>query len=107
MKFVWFSQQIDKGRGLELILPVLDQFRDQIELHLIGNPKKQFEEEFLEERKFIFLHNTMPQSELHIILSEYDVGLALEPGKDLNNKLAISNKIFAYAQAGLHVLATD
>ncbi len=35
------------------------------------------------------------------------MGLALEPGKDLNNELAISNKIIAYAQAGLYILATD
>jgi hypothetical protein len=40
-------------------------------------------------------------------LANHDVGLALEPGKDLNNTLAISNKIMAYAQAGLYILATD
>ncbi len=47
------------------------------------------------------------QADLHRELAHHDVGLALEVGKDLNNKLAVSNKIMAYAQAGLYVLATD
>lgn len=46
------------------------------------------------------------QTELHRLLASHDVGLALEVGKDLNNSLAISNKIIAYSQAGLYVLAT-
>ena len=49
----------------------------------------------------------MPQIELHKNLKYFDIGLALEPGKDLNNQLALSNKIMAYAQAGLYILATN
>jgi hypothetical protein len=49
----------------------------------------------------------MKQAELHRSLGQYDIGLALEPAKDLNNELAISNKILAYLQAGLFVVATN
>lgn len=107
LKLIWFSQNIDRGRGLEQFLPVLDRFSDQIELHLIGNVRKSFKEQYLNGLKNVVLHGPMTQQELHAKLSKMDVGLALEPGKDLNNSLALSNKIFAYTQAGLFVLATD
>lgn len=44
---------------------------------------------------------------MHQTLSKFDIGLAIEPGKDFNNELALSNKLFAYLQSGLFVLATD
>jgi glycosyltransferase involved in cell wall biosynthesis len=106
LKFIWFSQNIDQGRGLEDILPVLDEFYDRIELHLIGNVRAQFNNEYLKNRDYIRLHGTMPQSKLHALLSSFDIGLAIEPGKDLNNILAVSNKIYAYSQSGLYILAT-
>lgn len=59
------------------------------------------------ERIRVELKPPMPQHLLHQELSRHDVGLALEVGKDLNNKLAVSNKIIAYAQSGLYILATD
>ena len=50
----------------------------------------------------------MKQEDLHNCLANYDVGLALEITKvDLNKDIAVSNKIYAYAQAGLYILATD
>jgi len=49
----------------------------------------------------------LTQPQLHAELRNHDIGLALESGKDFNNKLAISNKIIAYAQAGLYIMATD
>jgi hypothetical protein len=45
---------------------------------------------------------------LHASLSEYDIGLALElSSRDLNKDIALSNKMHAYYQAGLYILATD
>ena len=35
------------------------------------------------------------------------MGLALEPGKDLNNKLATSNKLLLYLLGGLAIAATN
>ncbi len=48
----------------------------------------------------------MTPSELNAAMVHFDIGLALEPGKDLNNNLAVSNKIITYAQAGLYILAS-
>ena len=107
VKMVWFSQHISKGRGLELILPNIIKFKGEVELHLFGNINEKFYEDELKNEESIFVHKPLSQIELHKKLSEFDVGLALEPGKDLNNQLALSNKMLACLQAGLFVLATS
>lgn len=108
LKFVWFSQNIASGRGLELVVPALAKFKDKIELHLIGNLYTDFYDNFLKEYSgFIKIHKPLPQRELNLKLSEFDIGLAIEPGKDFNNNIAVSNKIWAYFQAGLYILASN
>lgn len=50
----------------------------------------------------------LSQPALHAELANYDIGLALEfDSSDLNRQLCLTNKIIAYAQAGLYILATD
>lgn len=105
LRLVWFSQFIDRGRGLEQLLHIVDEFKD-IELHLIGNMNVDFEKEFIGKKNNVFHHKAMQQAELHKRLSKFDIGLALEPGRDLNNQLAISNKLIAYVQAGLFIFAS-
>jgi glycosyltransferase involved in cell wall biosynthesis len=108
LKLVWFSQNIDQGRGLEDILPLLDAFKSHIELHLIGNVRNSYKTEYLEDRDYIRLHGTMQQAELHALLSSFDVGLALEnKTQDFNRDICLTNKIWAYFQSGLYILATD
>ena len=108
VKFVWFSQNIAKGRGLERILPVLNEFSEQVELHLIGNLYADFKEEFIDKyQDLVEVHSPLPQTELNLMLSQFDIGLALETGGNLNNRIALSNKIWAYLQAGLTILATN
>ncbi|MCF6241927.1 MAG: hypothetical protein L3J74_11350 [Bacteroidales bacterium] len=108
IKLVWFSQNIAAGRGLELVIPALANFKDKIELHLIGNLYQNFHNDFLKNYvDFVKVTPPLPQKQLNLKLSEYDIGLAIEPGKDLNNNIAVSNKIWAYFQAGLYVFATN
>lgn len=106
LKLVWFSQNINVGRGLELVLPAVKANPTKMELHLYGNINYDFKENQLIAENII-IHEPLPQKELHQALGLYDVGLALESAKDLNNDLAISNKILAYLQSGLYVLATN
>jgi glycosyltransferase involved in cell wall biosynthesis len=49
----------------------------------------------------------LPQAELFKIASMNDIGLALETGKDLNNGIALSNKIFTYLLAGNAIIFSD
>lgn len=106
LRLVWFSQFIDRGRGLESLLQIIDSIGD-IELHLIGNLNHSFFKEQILGKKNVICHQVMSQQILHKSLHYYDIGLALEPGKDFNNKIALSNKMLAYAQAGLFILASN
>lgn len=107
LKFVWFSQNINHSRGLELFIPLLNKMDDVAELHLYGALNRLFFNTHLKGIPNVYVHSPISQQQLHIELSMYDVGLALEPGKDLNNHLAVSNKLWAYLQSGLFVLATN
>lgn len=105
VKCVWFSQHIGPNRGLEQVFQTARRL-EHIEFHLIGNRNHEFLSHIVLTDNII-LHDIMEQSELHTFLGVMDIGLALEPGKDLNNLIALSNKIITYAQVGLYVLATD
>lgn len=108
VKFVWFSQNIAAGRGLELVLPALIKFKNKVELHLIGNLYQNFFDDYLAQfSEIIIIHKPLPQKQLNLKLSEFDVGLAIEPGKDFNREICLTNKIWAYLQSGLYILATD
>ena len=107
LKLVWFSQNINYRRGLEQIIPALAAFENKIELTLIGNKKEKFANEFLNGNKSIKLIPPLDQKSLHKIIGTFDVGLAIEPGKDTNNYIALSNKVMTYFQSGLYILASD
>jgi hypothetical protein len=109
IKFVWFSQTIAYERGLELIIPALAEYRNDVELHLIGNINRKFEQNIIQPNKsFITLLEPLSQIDLNSKLAEFDIGLAIETSEnDANREICLTNKIFAYAQAGLYVLATN
>jgi glycosyltransferase involved in cell wall biosynthesis len=107
MQLVWFSQNIDHGRGLEELIPCLEELAADIELTLIGNPKEPFCHNFVAGKDFIRIIRSVSQRELHRIIGNADIGLAIETGKDTNRKLTLTNKIWAYFQAGLFILASD
>lgn len=107
LRIVWFSQNVNFKRGLEQVIPALEPFKDHIEMTLIGNRKEEFFESFLSKYSFVKYISPMGQQSLHRQLSTFDVGLAIEPGKDFNNNIAWSNKLLTYFQCGLFVLASD
>ncbi|MFN7116757.1 MAG: hypothetical protein ACK4TA_08140 [Saprospiraceae bacterium] len=109
VKFVWFSQNIAEGRGLELFVPELYRFKDQVEVHLIGNLYSSFYDGFLHRYASILtFYPPCSQLELNRKLTEFDIGLAIESSStDENRDICWTNKILAYAQAGLYILATD
>lgn len=109
VKFIWFSQNITAKRGLELIVPVLCTYQEKIDLTLVGNLDENFYASFLKQySSFINIEAPKKQADLHASLRHYDVGLAVEVSiYDENKNLALSNKIIAYKQAGVFILATD
>jgi hypothetical protein len=107
-KFVWFSQFIDYDRGLEKILPILDNFKCELTLTLIGNMRPLFFDNEIKKRNYIVCIDALPQQELNLLLSNFDVGLAIEdPAIDMNRDICLTNKIWAYFQAGLYIVASN
>lgn len=112
IQFVWFSQTVSYGRGLEQILPALAKYKDHVRLTVIGNLDESFyEKELSSFRDLLIVKPAMAQSDLHQELCKYDVGLAIEQTNKYidngNKELCLSNKIFSYLLAGLYIMATD
>lgn len=107
LEIVWFSQNVNYKRGLEQWIPALEHFKDDIRLTLIGNKKEPFFTEYVKGKTFIDYLEPMDQASLNEKICEFDIGLAIEGGKDYNNIIALANKLITYFQAGLYILATD
>ena len=108
LKFVWFSQNISYGRGLEVFITAIQKAKTNISLTLIGNLNEQFNKEWIIGRSNIYILAPLSQEELHLEIAKYDVGLAIElESADFNRSIALTNKIFAYLQSGIYLLATD
>lgn len=108
VRLIWFSQYINYGRGLEQILPVLDEFRDRVRLTLVGSGREPFLSKETAGREYVRVLDAMPQAVVHRSLSNYDVGLAIEDGSaDINKDICISNKIWSYLLSGLYIVSSD
>lgn len=105
LSLVWFSQNISFGRGLEQLIPVIKN-NPSIALHLFGHCNANFKSQWLNNAENIHVHDPLPQEDLHKSLSGFDIGLALEIPIDQNRELCITNKILAYLQSGLYILAS-
>lgn len=115
LKLFWFSQHIGKNRGLELVLNAISQFRPGLfQIFLLGNCSKenyQYFREIMKEFKIdandvIFL-KPVKESIISNFASRCHLALATEPGRDVNNELALSNKILMYLLAGNAIVASD
>ena len=109
IRLFWFSQTIGPKRGLQDVtgaFKILDS--SKYELHLLGNCTEEVKAEISAQAKSkIEFYGPIAAGELASFASQFDIGLALEPGFSINNNLALSNKIFTYLQAGLCVIASD
>ena len=114
LKLFWFSQTIGKGRGLEdIILALKEMPAGEFSLTLLGNYDESIKKYFSElgrngnqQVDIKFLH-PVSAGEIFEIAAQHDIGLALETGKDENNKLALSNKIFTYLLAGNAIIFSE
>jgi len=108
IKLFWFSQTIGSNRGIDDIINALQLLdKNQFELHLLGAPQEGFIDKINSTGVCVKFHNPIHPDELTDFASQFDIGLALEPGFCINNNLALSNKLFTYMQAGLAIIASD
>ncbi len=110
--FIWFSQTIGPGRGLELFFAAWARTLQPSRVYLLGDERPGYREKLLarlpaarrDDLRFIPL---VTPEELPAKLAEFDIGLALEPRFPLNRNITITNKILQYMNAGLALVATD
>jgi glycosyltransferase involved in cell wall biosynthesis len=111
-RFIWFSQTIGPGRGLELFFAAWAQTTRPSEVYLLGDLRGGYREKLLgrlppyRRGDLHFIPLVTPE-QLPDKLAEFDIGLALEPRWPLNRNITITNKILQYLNAGLAVIATD
>ena len=81
------------------------QLQKDFELILIGVVDDSFRDVFQDGIRII---PPLLQSDLHAGLANYDIGMAMDlTGRDSNRDIALTNKILAYYQAGLYIMATN
>ena len=108
IRLLWLSQTIGPKRGLQEALKALEILSSYpFELHLLGYSTEATRNEMNASGLNIHFHQPMPSNQLTAFASQFDIGLALEPGFSTNNDVALSNKIFTYLQAGLGIVVSD
>lgn len=106
----WFSQTIGAGRGIEAIVRAMAKMQTKVRLCLRGIPAAGYQkrlqnlaQELKVSEQIYFLPSASP-GEMIKLAAEHDLGLSTEPGRDINNRICLGNKIFTYLLAGLPVL---
>lgn len=112
LKLFWFSQIIGKGRGIVDVIKAMGEINNKkVQLTLLGNLSAEDKLYFLSlmekyhvSKGQVTFHEPVKENEIPLISSKQHIGLALEPGRDLNNRIALSNKLFIYLLSGNAVI---
>jgi glycosyltransferase involved in cell wall biosynthesis len=113
LRLYWFSQTIGPGRGLEDAIEGAGLSKVDAELHIRGRFADGYQEKlqtFSKERapRLRLRHYAPgPPDEMVNLAREFDVGVSLEAGGSLNNRLALGNKVLTYVLAGLALVMSD
>lgn len=110
--FIWFSQTIGPGRGLELFFAAWARTTQPSKVYLLGDERPGYRRKLLarlpaSRRDDVNFIPLVTPEQLPGRLAEFDIGLALEPRWPLNRNITITNKILQYMNAGLAIVATD
>ena len=116
LRLFWFSQTIGVNRGVQDVIKAMKLLEDtELELHVYGYLPKESKSVFdnlVAGLKFshtprIYFHDPVPEKELLQLAANFDIGFAIEPGFCINNKIALSNKIFTYLFGGCAVVFSN
>jgi hypothetical protein len=109
----WFSQTIGPDRGLECAVGAIALAESKPHLHLRGFISPAFGQQLQSlarsmgvEDRLHLLPPALP-SEMERLAAAYDLGLAGETGHTLNHRIALANKLFTYALAGVPAVISD
>lgn len=109
----WFSQTVGPNRGLETVIEAMGLSKSRPMLFLRGSPAMGYVETLSDLARrhgvidCLHLLPTAPPGAMVRLASQYDLGIASEPGHTVNNRIALSNKLFTFLLAGVPVLASS
>jgi glycosyltransferase involved in cell wall biosynthesis len=108
----WYSTTLGPGRGLEDLIGALPLLRNDVEIHLRGNPTLGFDDWIKQHisqrwRDKVFFHPLVPNDQLLSRVAEHDIGFAGEMKYCRSRDLTVTNKILHYLLGGLAVVASD
>ena len=109
--FIWFSQTLGPGRGLEEFLHAWGGTSSPSSVILVGEDRHGYRETLRarvpqSHQTRMSFHDLVPPDSLPGLIARHDIGLALETPLNRNRDLAVTNKILQYLNAGLAVVAT-
>jgi glycosyltransferase involved in cell wall biosynthesis len=111
LKLFWFSQTVGLKRGVQDVIQALNRITAfTIEFTITGDVNDDVKQTLLQilinhKHHIIFMP---PCSEERLIAyaAQQHIGFAIEPGFSINNKIALSNKLFTYLLAGNAVIVS-
>ena len=109
----WFSQTIGPNRGLECAVRAIALAKSKPHLHLRGSISPSYQEQLISLAKdngvagCLHFHPPAEPEQMEALAAAYDVGLVSETGCTKNRRIALTNKLFTYALAGLPMLLSD
>lgn len=114
IKLFWFSQTIGPNRGLETVIEAIKLTGLNIEFHILGSLAAGYKNQLIQDTESqntdggrVYIYEPMPPDEIFHFASQFDIGVASETGFSLNNRCALSNKVFTYILSGLAMLASS
>ena len=112
LQLFWFSQTIGPKRGLETIIEGINNSGLPLDLHLLGYVSDDYKQHLISLKKSpdnfgLHFHQSVELDKLFTITTKFDIGFTAEPGFSINNKIALSNKLFTYIQSGLAIVTSN
>jgi len=115
LKLFWFSQTVGTGRGLEEVIVAMGKVKTRnISCTILGSCSTGMKTGLLSvaasngvlEQQLRFVEPVL-LPEIFRLAADHHIGLATETGMNLNNEIALSNKILSYPLAGAAIVASD
>jgi hypothetical protein len=109
----WFSQTIGPDRGLECAVSAIALADCKPHLYLRGFVSDAYRQRLVALARAMGVENQLhllppaPPEQMERLASVYDVGLVAETGATPNHRIALANKLFTYALAGIPMLLSD
>lgn len=111
LRFLWVSQTLGPGRGLEPFLTAWARTPIPGIVRLVGRGTEAYKDSLRAlvpqgRQTFLEFLAPLPADQLPAFVAQHDIGLALEESDVVNHDLTISNKILQYLGCGVAVLAS-